>query len=191
MKYLIKHLKLVAYLLALLVLFQSCVVYNKTPSSVAETSRYNDRRMKIITKDGNEFKLYWIEEKDGNVISIKNTKRIFVDKSKITSIFKYDPELIGIASLKLALEHNGAVQIRTEKHSYDFINIEEQGDLIRGISKLNGDTLSVVIPKDQIAMIKLNDQAQSTTGNILIAVGAIFVVLTTIGLIGLSNASYL
>ena len=114
--------------------------------------------MEIKTNDGNKYKLNWIEEKDGNVISIKNTKRTFVDKSEITSIFKYDPELIGIGkSLELALEHNGAVQIRTEKHTYDFIKIEEQGDLIKGITKLDGDTLSVVIPKDKIEIIKLKD----------------------------------
>ena len=140
--------------------------------------------MKIKTIDGNKYKLNWIEEKDGNVISIKNTKRTFVDKNEITSIFKYDPEPIGIGkSLELALEHNGAVQIQTEKHTYDFINIEEQGDLIRGISKLDGDTLSVVIPRDKIEIIKLKDEAQSTTGTILIAVCTILGVIGIIGLL--------
>lgn len=54
--------------------------------------------MKIISKDGNEYNLYWIEEKDGNIISIKDTERSFVNKSKILQIVKYDPEPMKVSA---------------------------------------------------------------------------------------------
>ena len=67
MKCLFKHLKPIACLFALLMLSQSCVVYKSEPISVEEASGYKNTKMKIVTKDGNEYKLKWIEEKDGNV----------------------------------------------------------------------------------------------------------------------------
>ena len=71
-----KYLKLIGFFFASLILFQGCIaVYKSKPISVEEASGYENTKMKIVTKDGNKYKLKWIEEKDGNVVSIKNTKR--------------------------------------------------------------------------------------------------------------------
>ena len=184
MKCFLKHLKPIAYLFALLVLLQSCVVYEKTSSSVKEASQYNDRRMKIKTIDGNKYKLNWIEEKDGNVVSIKNTKRAFVDKSKITQIL---PDGV---TLEFVLKHDVAVQIKTKKYTYDFIKIKEQDDLVKGFIKVSGDTTTVVIPIDQIEKIKLENKEMSKTGDTLIAVGAILGTVVTVGYLSLLNTSW-
>jgi len=91
MIYFLKHFKDIAYFLAMLTLFQSCIVYNKNTSTIEEASSEKDMPIKIITKDGYEYELMWIEEKNGNVVSIKNSKREFINKSKIIQIVKYDP----------------------------------------------------------------------------------------------------
>ena len=83
MKYLLKHLKLIAYLLVSLILFQSCVVYNKTPTSIEKASQYNNHKMKIKTYDGDKYKLRWIDEKDGNVVE-KPVKLTTQNRSKVT-----------------------------------------------------------------------------------------------------------
>ena len=74
--------------------------------------------MKILNKDGHEHKFRWIEEKGGNVYSITNTKRIFIKKSKL-----------GKSNFK-----------------HKLINIENQGDYIRGLKMTNKDTTTVLIP---------------------------------------------
>ena len=162
------------------------MVYNKAPTSIEKASQYNNHEMKIKTYDGDKYKLYWIEEEDGNVVSIKNTERASVDKSNITRIL---PDGV---TLEFALKHNVAIQIKTKTRKYDFIVIEEQDDRIKGLTKVKtgGDTLSVIIPIQQIEKIQLQDKDKSKTGSILIAVGAVLGVFVTIGMIGLANADY-
>lgn len=162
----------------MLILFQSCVAYKDTSSTIEEASSEKDIPIKIITKDGTIYKLSWIEEKDENLVSIKNTERASVDKSKITQIF---PDGV---TLEFALKHNVPVQIKTKKHKYDFIAIEEQDDLIKGLAKVKtgGDTLSVVIPIDQIEKIQLQDKGKSSGRTVGVIIGVGFGVVMLVGI---------
>lgn len=138
--------------------------------------------MKIITNDGDKYKLKWIEEKDSTVVSIKNTKRVFVDKSKITQIV---PDGV---TLESASENNEAVQIKTKSKTYDFIKIEVQEDQIIGFRKVGKkDTTTVVIPIDQIEKIKLHAKGGSGA---LIAVSIVIPVFGVIVGLVLANFSY-
>lgn len=180
MKHLLKRLKPIAYLFALLVLLQSCVAYKIKPFSVEKVSSYSDRRIKIITNDGDKYKLRWIEEKDGTVVSIKNTKRVFVDKSKITQII---PDGV---TLEYISKNNVAVQIKTKRRNYDFIKIEVQEDQIKGFTRVSmKDTTTVVIPIDQIEKIKLQAKGISS------AINAVSVAVLTAGAVfGLAYLSW-
>lgn len=133
MVYFLKHFKGIAYFLIMLILFQSCIVYKKNPSTIEKASSKNNIKMKILTKDGQKHKFRWIEEKDGNVYSIANTKRVFIKKSNL-----------GESNFK----HN-------------LINIESQGDYIRGLKITNKDTTTVLIPIEQIEELKLINKGLS------------------------------
>ena len=133
MIYFLKYFKGIAYFLTMLILFQSCVIYKKKPSTIEEATSKENTFIKIITKEGDKYKLRWIEEKDGNVYSITNTKRIFIKKSKL-----------GKSNFK-----------------HKLINIENQGDYIRGLKMTNKDTTTVLIPIEQIEEIKLINKGVS------------------------------
>ena len=133
MIYFLKRFKGMAYFLIMLILFQSCTVYKKRPSTIEEASYKKNTYIKILTKDGHEHKFRWIEEKDGNVYSITNTKRVFIKKSKL-----------GKSNFK-----------------HKLINIENQGDYIRGLKMTNKDTTTVLIPIEQIEEIKLINKGVS------------------------------
>ena len=73
MIYFLKYFKGIGYFLAMLILFQSCVVYNKTSSTIEEATSDEEMPIKITTKDGQKHKFRWIEERDGNIVGIKNS----------------------------------------------------------------------------------------------------------------------
>ena len=86
----------------MLILFQSCVIYKKKPSAIEEATSKENTFIKIITKEGNKYKFRWVEEKDGNVYSITNTKRILIKKSKLgKSNFKHKLINIFLHSINL------------------------------------------------------------------------------------------
>ena len=175
MRYFLKYFKGIAYFLTMLILLQSCVVYNHTPSSVAEAIRYNKRLMKIKTIDRRKYKLKWIEEKDGNVVSIKNSEREYFNKKDISQIVLQDPEP-QVISLDLALKNPGIMHVLTKDdkgiyNSHEFIKISENDKLITGYKMTGKDTLTVVIPIDQIEKIQIQDKGASATLSVLAILG--------------------
>ncbi len=107
----IKNLNIIAYSLAILILSSSCIVVNKAKHlPIEQTTKYDNRRIKIITLDGNKYKVKWIEEKDDDIVSITNTKKILMDTSKIKKIRAGN----GWISLDPAFNHNGVIQIVTK-----------------------------------------------------------------------------
>jgi len=123
MIYFLKHIKSIAYFLAMLMLFQSCIIVYKK-ASVPEASEYDNWRIKIKTIEGEKYKLPWVELKDGNVVSIKNTERVFIEKNDIKQIVKYSPEP-KVIPLDSATSYSGSVQIlikgdRNKFESQDF-----------------------------------------------------------------------
>ena len=177
MKYFLKHLKCIAYFFFILILFQSCVaVYNK--SSVAEASRYDNWRIKIKTVEGEKHKLPWVEEKKGNVVSIENTERIFIEKNNVKQIVKYSPEPV-VIPLDSATTYSGTVLIlikedRNKYESHNFIKFEKQGDLFKCYKMTSEDTSTVVIPLEQVEKIKVvnNDATIGATFLVWISVWA-------------------
>ena len=128
MIYLLRYFKGISNFLVFTILFQSCVVYNQTPSTVKEASQYNKRLMQIKTMDGYEYKLDWIEQQNGNIVSILNTEREFIDKKEIAQIVLLDPEP-EVISFDLALKNPGTMSllIRDNKGRYrsqNFVKIK-------------------------------------------------------------------
>lgn len=159
----------------MLILFQSCVVYNKQASTIEQASETKNRLIKIRTIDGVKYKLDWIEDEGGNIVNIKNAKREYISKSEITQIVKFDPEP-HVIPVESPLTQNGALQILTKdkKGNYksrEFIKIEEQGDLVRGYRMTGNDTLTTVIPIGQIEKIQLQNKGGSAVLTLLIIFG--------------------
>ena len=186
MIYFLKHIKGIVYFLTMLILFQSCVAYTKKTSTIEQASE-SKNRIKIRTIDGVKHKLKWIEEKDGNVVSIKKAKREYINKNEIAQIVKNDPEP-QVISLESPLKQYGAVHIlikddQGKYESYKFFKIEEQGELIKCYSMTGKDTVAVVIPIDQIEKIQLQDKRESTVLTVLTIIGISTVVVGTIAFV--------
>lgn len=158
-----QYTKIIVFLLGMAVLMPSCTIYKSKSSTVEDAVTYNNWRIKIKTINGNVVKLRWIEEKNENIVSIKDTKRVLIDTSRIQQI-RVDQVII---SLDSALKHSGNIQINTGNNNYTFLRIQMQDDHIIGIEKTGNEILPLVIPKDQIEKIKLKNKGLSiaaTTG---------------------------
>ncbi len=131
MKNITNRHKGIAYLLVIIMLIQSCAIYHKQPSTIEEAAAERKTQIKITTKNGELYKLRWIEEENGYIYSIKKTKRIYVKKSKLST----NPVL-----------------------NYRFIETKDEGEYIRGITMIGKDTTTVRIPIEQIDEIKLINQ---------------------------------
>lgn len=159
MVYLPEHVKLIAYFLVIAAIFQSCIVYEKQPVSIEQASKYYDRQIQITTKDGIDQNLNWIEEKNENVVSIKNTKRTPIISSSILQIKTVGSKPTPI-SIDSAYKHEGAIEImqydKNERmYTKEFINIKWNGNHIIGLQEIRKDTATVVIATDQIEEIKI------------------------------------
>lgn len=187
MIYSLKKVKGIAYFLSMLIVFQSCVIYNQTPSSVAEASQYDKRLMKVKTIYGDEYKLNWIEKKNGNIISIKNAEREFLDRKDVIQIVLSNskPRII---SLDSALMNPGTLQvvIKDDKgnfNSIEYIRISDRQDLITAYKMTRKDTLTVVIPINQIEQIQLQDKGTSGLLTALTSIGILTMVIGAIAMI--------
>jgi hypothetical protein len=169
-------------LLCIFVLFPSCIVIYQNsdnkgkPAIIEKASSKKNTHIKIITNGGDKYKLRWIEENDGNVYSIKKTRRKYIDKKDINKIFIYNPTAI-VVSLEEAINHKGNVLIRTQYESYDhsFLKISDEGDYLKGYKMTGKDTLTVSIPIDQIRKIKLMDKGGSAVVTVVAVASGIFV----------------
>ena len=121
----------------MLILFQSCVIYNN--STVEQASSRKNTHIKIFTNGGYKYKLKWIEEQDGNVVSITNTKRVFLEKNKLSA----------------------------NHYKYELFDVENRGDYIRGLKIKGKDTTTIVIPINEIEVIKITNKGASIPINII------------------------
>ena len=160
-------------------LFQSCVVYRG--STVAEVSEYENKLIKIKTTEGNKYKLRWIEEKNGNIISILNTKRVFLDHNEVKQIVKYHPNP-QVIPLDSADSYCGRISIQTQDargkyESHEFIQFKKQGATYSCYQMNGQDTLTVIIPLDQVEKIKVVNGGTSTAITILGVLGIAFLIM--------------
>ncbi len=190
MKYLRKHLKGLAFLMTSLLLSQSCVVYNPTSVSNEVASQYNDRAIKIKTTNGYTYKLNWVEEQGDNLVSIKNTDRIFLVPEKILfiKVLTPNPSFVAVDSI-FSYTGNALISVKEggSIREYDLIRIENTGDLIQGLTMVNSDTSTIIIPKNQVEKIEAQDNAASTAGNVVIVIGITLGILATWGISELSK----
>lgn len=188
MFYVLKHLKGIAYFLAILILFQSCIaIYKKSSLHEAEAQQYDNWQIKIETLYGEKYRVDWIEERDGNIVSICNTERILIDKEKVKQIVISDPSphVIPLDSVSifygktsfLLQDHRGIFE------SQEFIQYEDLGHSFKCYQMTNKDTLTIVIPLENVEKIKVVNM-DATVGVSLLGWLA---VLTGIGALAASN----
>jgi hypothetical protein len=182
MKTFSNHLRGIAYFLSTLILFQSCIVYKGRNFSSREAAQYDKRRIRIETWDGVIIKLRWIEEKDGQIYSIKNTRRKYIDKSRIINIKKYDP-VFTLISLDTVLNLQGNIEVVTKKKGYDnyatynFIKIKDDGQNIIGYMMTGKDTTTVLIPTEKISRIEVENRTGTILGTTAIVIPGLWLLL--------------
>jgi len=173
-----------AYFLIALVLLQSCVIYQKSPTTINDASEYTGS-IKLYTTDENVYELRWIILKDGNVLSVLNTEKVSLNKAEIKQI-KTGSTKHQTINLDSALKHNGPLYVLTsnDKISTKYMRIMEadNGQLF-GIKMFHEETSMIVIPKHKIEKIVLQDKDMSNATSIGIF-AAIFVSIITFYLIG-------
>ena len=138
---------------------------------MSEASKHDDWRIKIKTTDGKKQTFRWIEERDGNVVSIQNAERVFIDKDKVNQIVKFDPNP-QVIPLDSATKHNGTVSIqikddRGKYESHEFIKFEKQGDSYKCYKMTGEDTLTVVIPLEQVEKVKVVNMGATGVVNVI------------------------
>lgn len=181
----IKHLRFITFLLPLLGLLQSCVVYHKESVSLNETADYEDRKLKIYLEDGSIYKVDSIVVKGEIVECFKKTKQVVIDTSSISRITIIDATQWDV-NLISALNHDGITRIEANDYTYDFVKIEEFEDKIIGHTDGKQYMMTNVIPKNQIVKIKSQNKYTSKVGNVFIGIGAFVAVIAVI--IGISVA---
>ncbi len=200
MKNLIKDVKCIAYFLSLLILFQSCVAYQKQSYTPEKASESDDKQIKIKTINGETYNLSWIDVEDGNVVSKRSVKRDFMKKDEIEEIIVNNP--YRSITIDDAVNHQGNIYIRTkdakkrnqkefELYNHIFIDIKEDGEYLKTYSMIGPDTASVIIPISQIEKIVVEDTTKSNVRTAGLSIGVIFLFLGTLGLIDLANTDYL
>lgn len=190
MKIFTRHLKGIAYFLTILLLFQSCIVYKNGNFSAQEAAQSDKRRIRIKTRDGVIFKLKWIEEKNGQIYSIKNTRRKYIDKSTITNIKKYDP-VFTVISIDTVLNLQGNIEVVTKKKGYDnyatysFIKIKDDGQYITGYAMTGKDTVTVIIPMEKISRIEVENRTGTIIGTTAIVIPGLWLLAISVSFIAL------
>lgn len=177
MKTISNHPKVITYFLAMLVLFQSCIVINKK-STVKKASDPEIERIKIRTIEGKKYTLDWIDRRDGNVVSIRNTERIIIDKEKVKQIVISDP-FPRVMPLDSITRYSGNISFvindrRDKIESQEFIQFEDMGDSYKCYKMISEDTVTVVIPLEQIEKISVPDHGASKVVSFMLG-SAIFV----------------
>ena len=114
----------------------------------------------------------------------KNTKRIRIDINEPEQIMIGDR----VVSLDSAVKSSGIVQVKTDMNNYKFVNIYVKDDQIIGLKRTGKEVLPVVLHKDQIKKIKVQNQgtsiAVSSVVGIVILSGIAYPVILSIGLGG-------
>jgi hypothetical protein len=177
MIYLRKWLNIAVYFFANLILFTSCVIYHKYPSSLEESKNTDVTHLKIQTVDGDVYKLRWIDEDGDSIVSIKNTRKRNIEIHEIRQIYAAGDEL-QILSLDSAYSHTGELELIIKNKRIPMVKIEPAENHVIGFEKLSEKIYPVRIPIDQIEEIRLINQSASKTCTTLTFV---IPVLTLIG----------
>jgi hypothetical protein len=187
-EYFIKQLRSISYLITMLILLQSCVVYNSHRYTPYEASLYTKGFVKIKTIDGAAHKLPWVEVQDENVMSILKTKRVLLEKSKVIQISGLD-STTRIIPIDSAMYYHGIMQIQTPDNNgtyrtYEVFKVAVEGDMIHGYTVKDTDTVTVFIPISEIKKIKVYSPSGTITLN---ALGVFIITLATLGIYAMAS----
>lgn len=194
MKNLQKYVKGLAYILALLMLFQSCVAYQKQSYSPKKAAEFDDMQIKIKTINGNDYKLSWIDEEDGNIVSMKNVKRDILNKDEIEEIIVNNP--FRSIPIEEAVNHQGNIFIKIKDgkkenqkefnmYDYEFIDVKDDGEYLKTYTMTGPDTTSIIIPISKIEKVRVEDKLKSSVRTVGLAIGGTILLITTIGMISM------
>lgn len=173
-----EYLKLIAFLVVFSILSQGClVVYKTKPLSLEEASGYENKKMKMFTKDGNKYKFRKIKEIDENVVIINNMKEVSIPFSEIKQINTINPEQIHL-SLDSACNYDGIVEVigknvQGDLYNIKLTNIEKEDGKMIGDKITKKDTANVVLPVNQVEEIKVKDKGLSAVANITFGIGIV------------------
>jgi len=102
MKAIKQHLKQVALILSMLILFQGCTIYKSTPVSIDEASRM-DNAVRVITTNNEKLKYDKIIKENGSYYSVKKERTADViapiDALQIKEVKVKDKTATGILTL--------------------------------------------------------------------------------------------
>ena len=148
-----------------------------------EAATPRNAKMKLITGQGDVYKVNWIEVKNDSISSITNTDQVLLKKSQVQWI-KQDVPNGKFMDLATALEYNGDIQLHKKGYTYDFLQLYESGDQLVGIQPNGGKNQYLRFHERQIRTIYLQDKAGSAGLSVLAAAG---IFLVTAGFVGLST----
>ena len=175
--------KELAILFSWLLLLQSCVAYKRTPATVEEAMSPANSRMKLITGQGDVYKVNWIQANNDSISSITNTDQVFLNRNQVQWI-KQDIPDGKLMDVNTALEYKGDILLHKKGFTYEFIQFYESGDQLVGIQPTGGKNQYLKFHERQIRTIYLQDKAGSAGLSVLAAAG---IFLVTAGFIGLSS----
>jgi hypothetical protein len=190
MKSISDNLRAAAYLLAAIILFQSCIAYSTNYSSAAEASVHKGP-FKITTTNDIEYILDWIVEENGNIIGMRNVSRERFNKDEIVQIIIQDTSWITVP-LEQTLNYKGTIHLvkmdkRNRYVEREYIEIEEHNGIITGYRMTSADTLTMNIPIVQIAKIQMKDKTKSMLRTIGLITGVGCLIVTIAGLVAWAN----
>ena len=166
-----------AFFLIILVLLQSCInIYKRGSYAVNELPERKNAYIRVKTVDGKKYKLRWLEEKDGNVVSIRNTQRVLIDTTDVMSYWVNDsvPEMV---PFRKAATYSGPFEIHTEDRVYNFVKIELSDQYLKGYEKLGAKLTYFTIPLNHVEEIRIRNNGASfgiTVFTIVMALAVMF-----------------
>jgi len=160
-----KYLKPVALFLAIVFLFQCCVIYDKKPVSIDEA--VSEAKVKIITNDGEKLIFNDIYHKsDGKLYGLSHKLMLDTTETKIPKT-----QIKEIRTNKN--QNNTKGKIKTfygKKYVFDFYYDENDTIYANRIVYQHKETL---IPKNTIKEIRTHNPAKSTAGTVFIIFGSL------------------
>jgi len=167
------------------------VAYHSAPASVRKAELQEKGRIKIKTFEDKEYVLRWIDDRGESVMGIKNTERIMVPTEQVAYIKTAGDSSTFLDVTSLTTYHGQVTVTTLDKkgiqQDYNFIQIQKRDSLIYGIEMLKKDTATIIIPRGEIASIKLENRSASTAGNVIFGLTGALVLIMIIAIIDINK----
>jgi hypothetical protein len=110
--------------------------------------------------EGEKYKVKWLEKEGDSIVSIKNTKRIFIDTADIRFTIVRDsvPDII---PFRRAVSYKGPFEVHTKDDVFEFVEIKLDDRYLQGIKRKGKNTEEVKIALNQVSDIRVRNDAAS------------------------------